>query len=269
MKTSSLVEDVRSREVAYGKLVFWWLGQHSYILKTACHVLLLDPYLSPSPKRLMQSPLKASDPLDADLVTGSHDHGDHIDHGALPEIMNASPCASLLVPRVALAALKAEGLDMARVAAMDDGEAFERDGLKATALKAAHEFLDRDSTLGHPYLGFVFETDGVCVYHSGDTCLYEGLHESLRRWSLDAAFLPINGRDAKRLKAGCIGNMTYQEAVDLAGSVRLKAAVPSHFGMFAFNNEAPSLFKEYLEFKHPGVRCVLPELGKAVEIAGS
>ena len=101
-------------------------------------------------------------------------------------------------------------IDMSRVIALDDGEVHESDGVRVTAIKAAHEFFDRNDATGYPYLGFVIETDAVTMYHSGDTCKYDGLPAILREWKLDAAFLPINGRDAVRLRAGCIGNMTYQ-----------------------------------------------------------
>ncbi|MGA2618579.1 MAG: hypothetical protein ABSF26_13280 [Thermoguttaceae bacterium] len=84
-----------------------------------------------------------------------------------------------------------------------------------------------------------------------DTCLYEGMQAGLRRWPLDLALLPINGRDAKRLAANCIGNMTYQEAADLAGAIRPGLTVPTHFDMFATNCEDPQLFVDYMRIKYP------------------
>ena len=39
------------------------------------------------------------------------------------------------------------------------------------------------------------------MYHSGDTCIYEGMYSKLRNWNkIDVMFIPINGRDAKRYR---------------------------------------------------------------------
>ncbi|MBI4978122.1 MAG: MBL fold metallo-hydrolase [Spirochaetes bacterium] len=268
MKTGKqLIAEIDSYPVGKGCITFWWLGQHSYVLKTARKIIYLDPYLSPAPSRLLQSPLKPEEITNADIVTGSHDHSDHIDHPVLPALMNASPKCKLLVPKAAAAALRKDNIDMARVCTLDDGGVYDSDGVRITAVKAAHEFFDYDEKAGYPYLGFIIETDGVAVYHSGDTCNYEGLAAALRQWDLTAAFLPINGRDAKRLRAGCIGNMTYQEAVDLAGTITVGAVIPGHYGMFAMNTADPALFADYLDAKYPERRSALPKFGEPVDIS--
>jgi len=48
---AALMEDVRQAPVQPGRGHFWWLGQHSFIVKLAGKVLYIDPYLSPSPAR--------------------------------------------------------------------------------------------------------------------------------------------------------------------------------------------------------------------------
>ncbi|MEZ4606292.1 MAG: hypothetical protein R2865_05670 [Deinococcales bacterium] len=70
-------------------------------------------------------------------------------------------------------------------------------------------------------------------------------------WPLDAAFVPINGRDAKRYREGIIGNMTYQEAADLTGGLDIALTVPSHYDMFAGNLADPQLFIDYMQIKYP------------------
>lgn len=150
---------------------------------------------------------------------------------------------------------------------MDGDDTIDAGPIRITGIPAAHEFLDRDTQTGrYPYLGYVVEGGGVTLYHAGDTCLYEGLHARLRCWKLDAAFLPINGRDARRLAAHCIGNMTYQEAADLAGSLAPRLTLPTHFDMFAMNSEDPELFMEYMKVKYPDLKAVLCEYGKGVQV---
>jgi len=266
MKTGQeLIREISEVQRRSGEASFWWLGQHSYVLRTARRIIYLDPFLSEEPGRLMPAPVRPEQITDADIVTGSHDHGDHIDRKALPALMNASSRCKLIVPQATIQSLK-DSIDSSRLVGLDDGGVYEEDGVRITAVKAAHEFFDRDDATGYPYLGFVIETDGVTVFHSGDTCMYDGLVQTLKKWRLSAAFLPINGRDAVRLRAGCIGNMTYQEAVDLAGSIRPGLTVPSHYGMFAFNTVNPSLFVDYLAAKYPDLRCAPPKLGERVDI---
>ena len=98
------------------------------------------------------------------------------------------------------------------------------------------------------------------LYHAGDTLRYEGLLPRLRAFGpLDAALLPINGRDGARYRRGCIGNMTFQESADLAGELRPRLVIPGHWDMFADNPGDPEAFADYLNAKYPGqVPCALP-----------
>src|SRR5205823_968368 len=73
------------------------------------------------------------------------------------------------------------------------------------------------------------------LYHSGDTILYPGLAERLARARLDVAFLPINGRDARRAALGVAGNMTFDEVERICRIARPRFVVPHHYDMFTFN----------------------------------
>jgi L-ascorbate 6-phosphate lactonase len=249
-----LIEDVDDCHLSGGMLAFWRLGQQGYIVKLGGCVLYLDPYLSPSPDRLVEPVLTPGDVTNADLVLGSHDHGDHIDRAAWPAIAEASPQATFVVPEAVRRGVVADlGLPSGRVMGMDDGRSVEIAGVRVTGVAAAHEFLDQDPATGaFPYLGYVIEANGCVLYHAGDGCIYEGLATRLQRMPrLDVAFLPINGRDATRYRANCIGNMTYQEAVDLAGALRPRLTVPGHYDMFASNSGDPAVFADYLDAKYP------------------
>ena len=89
-----------------------------------------------------------------------------------------------------------------------------------------------------------------------------------RRWRIDLAFLPINGRDAKRLAANCIGNMTYQEAADLAGGLAPGAVIPAHYDMFAGNSADVQQFARYMQVKYPRQAVIIPGHGQRVLAPG-
>ena len=265
-KGLELIREIDAEKPGFGELAFWWIGQLSYIVKTQNSVIYLDPFLAPLEGRRVAPLLDPGQVTNADLVTGSHDHADHIDRASLPGIMKASPKSVLVVPAPSVSTVESMNLDRSRVRfAAADQPIVER-GVKITGIKASHEFFDFDPRLGFPYLGYVIEADGVVIYHSGDTCIYEGLSTRLKAWEITVAFLPINGRDGRRLRANCIGNMTYQEAVDLAGSTRPKLLVPGHYEMFAENSEDPALFADYMSVKYPDLKFWIGSHGERVRV---
>jgi len=259
-----LLREVDALRLAPGAAAFWWLGQLGYIVQVGDITLYFDPYLAPSERRLVPPLLKPEEVTNARWVFGSHDHGDHIDPVAIRGIAAASPQARFVCSRAAARHLLELGVAEGRILALDEGMTHEEGGVRITPIAAAHEFLDHDPALGYPYLSFIVEVGGVTVYHAGDTLCYEGLLTKLRRWSIDLAFLPINGRDAVRYARHCIGNMTYQEAADLAGALRPRLTVPGHYDMFANNSENPQLFADYFAIKYPGLAYWLGGHGELV-----
>ena len=64
-----------------------------------------------------------------------------------------------------------------------------------------YSFLSPDPSGLYPCLQYVIEGNGVRIYHAGDTLRYEGMLPKLQAFGqMDAALLPINGRDGKRYR---------------------------------------------------------------------
>ncbi|HRU06265.1 MAG TPA: MBL fold metallo-hydrolase [Candidatus Brocadiia bacterium] len=249
----ALIADIDAARPGQDQVAFWWLGQHSVVLKMGGRVLYIDPYLKPDERRLVKPMLKPEDVKHADFVLCTHDHGDHIDPAAIPGLAAASPGARFVVSRRHLGRLASLGVAEARLAGLDPGGVFEGGGIRITALASKHEFFENDER-GWPFLGFVIEAGKAAVYHSGDTLVYDGLAAALKAWRLSVMFLPINGRDAARYRRNCLGNMTYQEAADLAGELAPGWVVPCHYDMFAHNSEDVGKFLDYMSAKFPGQR---------------
>lgn len=265
---AALLADVREAAAPRGRAFFWWLGQHSFIFKVGGQVLYVDPYLAPSAARQTPPLLEPGQVTNADLVLCTHDHGDHIDPYALQGIASASPGALFVAPRPHRQRMLEIGIPEERLRLLSHQEELEAGETRVAGVKAKHEFFDERPD-GFPFLGYVVSGNGVCFYHSGDTLVYEGMVATLRRWPLDAVFLPINGRDATRYRGGCIGNMTYQEAVDLAGELAVPLAVPTHWDMFRNNSEDPGRFVDYLNAKFPEVRSWVGKAGERVEFGST
>ncbi len=253
---SDLIRDVDSCIVNHGQLALWWLGQHSFIVKTGKTIIYIDPFLSALDGRQVPPLVTAEIVRHADIICGTHDHADHIDRPVWPALAAASPQAKFVVPDLLRERLAVElPVALDRLVGLDDGKSVHVAGVKISAVAASHEFLDQDPETGrYPYLGFIFEADGRTWYHAGDTVWYEGLQTKLRRWKFDLMLLPINGRDAHRLSTGIIGNMTYQEAADLSGPLNPGLVIPTHYEMFAGNPGDPKAFQEYMRVKYPTVK---------------
>lgn len=261
-----LLAEIAETETPQGKGAFWWMGQHTFIVKAGGMVFYLDPWFAAWGSRETASLLTLSETRLADFALISHGHGDHLCPETLPEMVKASPNALFVSPRTERERMIAEGeVPAERLRTLSAGDSLEERGVRITAIKGKHEFFDEHPTLGFPYLGYVVEAGGVTFYHAGDTIMYEGLLTTLQQWPrYDVMFLPINGRDAERFLRGCLGNMTYQEAVELAGEIKPGLAVPTHYDMFVGNQEDPDKFIRFLEAKYPGVKHWVGHAGERV-----
>lgn len=263
----ALLAEIAATETSYGKAAFWWMGQHTFIVKAGGKVFYLDPWFAAWDSRQTPSLLTLDETRLADFALISHGHGDHLCPETLPQMIHASPDALFVCPRTEAQRMTDEGqVPPERLRTLNAGESLEERGVRITAIKAKHEFFDEHSTHGFPYLGYVVEAGGVTFYHAGDTIMYEGLLTALQQWSrFDVMFLPINGRDTERFLRGCLGNMTYQEAAELAGELQPGLVVPAHYDMFIGNQEDPAKFISFLNAKYPGVKHWVGSAGERVD----
>jgi len=264
---TELINDINECKVGYGELAFWWLGQMGYAIKIDQTILYIDAYLEDSNTRSIPTLLNPSEVSNADIILGTHDHVDHIDRSSWNQMSKSSPNAKFITPSILLPSLAKDlEIEEERFIGLNDGVCVNLNGISIRGIASAHESLNQDKRTGeYPCLGYIIEGNGVKIYHAGDTCIYPELYKKLRENShFSAIFLPINGRDAKRLENNIIGNMTYQEATDLAGYIEPDLVVPGHYEMFPGNSENPELFTSYLRVKYPHLKAWVGEHGVRV-----
>ena len=264
--SSALCRRICSLQPPAGAVAFWWMGQSGFAIKLAGKMIYLDVFFSPWPKRAIPPMITPQHLTHADIICGTHDHIDHIDRAAWPTLAAASPQALYVVPQLVRRRLMRElGISGTRLLGVDENQSARIGPVTISAIASAHEFLDRDARTGlHPFLGYVIQADGWTIYHAGDTCLYPGIEEKIRRFKPDVMLLPINGRDARRFTSGCLGNMTFQEAADLAGHLRPGLVAPMHYDMFKLNRADPREFIAYLSAKYPTQRSLVFRRGRPV-----
>ncbi|MBQ8072398.1 MAG: MBL fold metallo-hydrolase [Clostridia bacterium] len=251
---NTFLSSVLRLSVPYGTAFLWWLGQMGLLMKIGNTVLCVDYFASERQDRQVPPPIPAEELSGVDLILGTHDHLDHIDHAAWRIWAHTCPEAKFVFPALHEPGILADGIPQDRCLGLTDGKSVLFRDVTVHAVAAAHEFLDPDPETGfYPCLQYIIEGNGVRIYHAGDTLRYEGMLPRLLSFGPpDAALLPINGRDGRRYRRNCIGNMTFQEAADLAGELSPGLVIPGHWDMFRDNPGDPAAFADYLEAKYAG-----------------
>jgi len=245
-KHSVLLADIDQSLPLHSQVDIWWLGQSGYAIKTASTLFYVDLYLSEHLTRkyektdkphirMTESPLLGSEIHNATWVLSSHKHSDHLDPETIPALFQASPSAKLILPAAVVEHAVRLGVDESRLVPSSGDETLDLNGFRLSTIPCAHPTFEYDSAHGYPFLGFVIEVDGLCLYHSGDTLLYDGLAERLQKFQPDIIFLPINGTDARRDTLKVPPNMNAADAVQLASRLKPRLVIPHHYDMFTFN----------------------------------
>ncbi|WP_164743439.1 MBL fold metallo-hydrolase [Microbacterium sulfonylureivorans] len=246
------------------------LGQAGYVLAAAGARMVLDPFLSDHPGRLVEPPLTPSDLSEADAILVTHEHLDHLDLPALAA-MPAS-AARVFVP-APLAERVGAALPGREVIAVRAWMPIEVGGAVVVPVPALHGVHMSDAySFGtepdgdHPYVGYVVRIGGLTVFHAGDGLDYPDLAPSLRRLGVDVALLPINGRDAIREAADIVGNMSAEEAVDVAVRAGVSTVIPMHYDMFANNPGQVGAFVDLMRDAAPQIHVLVPGLSHEVPL---
>ncbi len=218
-----------------------WLGQGGFLIRCGGASICLDPYLSDSCERSGGHTRIAPPPLDpalidADVFVLTHDHMDHLDEGTLRRIDLA---ANLFAgPASCRAHLERLGVPKERLLPFDRGDHF---GMEDAELHAVYAEHTQDS------IGLVVRAGGRTAYFTGDTLYSDKLREAAAPFAPDLLVACINGR---------WGNMNAQEAAALARALKVKVAIPTHYGMFAENTADPAAFAAAMDGQ--GVKILTP-----------
>ena len=266
MAGPSPFELLREVPVGPGRAAISWLGQAGFALRAGRATALLDAFLASHEARLYEPSFPPSAATDLDVVLCTHEHIDHFDGESAPGIAAASPSAVFVVPTPIVDMVTEAGISGDRVVGLQPGETAEIAGLTIRAVPAKHGITMEDAYgFGEElsgglvrFLGYVVESEGLRLYHAGDTIHYEGMETELRELAIDVAILPINGRDPERERRGIVGNLTEREAAWLAKEMEAGMLIPMHYDMFRGNRGYPELLVQSVQMDYPGVPVFVP-----------
>jgi L-ascorbate 6-phosphate lactonase len=240
-----------------------WLGQSGFLLEAAGRRLLIDPYLSEHPNRLIRPP--GLDVVSRDIggLLVTHEHLDHLDTLFLPTLLAASPTLRVVLP-APLVSLVSPPTPRESVMAALPHASIHLDAFDISVVPAIHAvhprdgYSDGDCGSGARFVGYVVNAGGVTLYHAGDTILSDELRTALRGVAVDFCLLPINGRDPSRERRGIAGNMGPREAVELATELGARFLVPMHWDLFRGNTGFPAEVVRYAKQLDAPLEVIVP-----------
>ncbi|RZU41966.1 MBL fold metallo-hydrolase [Edaphobacter modestus] len=226
--------------VSPGELGVTFIGHSSFLLQIGGRNVLVDPVFA---KRLIllrrqRRPgvlIEEMPPIDLVLVT--HAHMDHLNLPSLRRIVRATRRLRGRGPEIVVphgVNDLVSQLGFRRVSTLKWWQGVEAAGLQITMTPCRHwgARMFRDTHRG--YGGYVIDSGGQTVYHSGDTAYFDGFAEIGRRLSPEVALLPIGAYFPDSYRAV---HTSPEEAVRGFMEVGAQWMVPMHYGTFRLGRE--------------------------------
>jgi L-ascorbate metabolism protein UlaG (beta-lactamase superfamily) len=184
-------------------------------------------------KRLTDPALRVEQLPDLDLILLSHLHGDHWDRVARRGLDSGLPIVTTQHASVRLKRRhgfpEALGLATWQSHTVDKADAM----LRITSLPGEHAHGIAKRLLP-PVMGSLIELFSPAgerefrLYVTGDTLMFDGIHEIARRYGdIDAAIVHLGGT---KLPGGLVVTMDGEQGCELLSTVQPGCAVPVHYG---------------------------------------
>ncbi len=244
----------------FGRSWLFSVGQAGYIVKSASGRLLgIDLYLSDCVepleghvgfKRLLPHILSPKE-LVFDALIATHEHYDHFDVDAMPDLMGNGKTRLFASPKC-LDLVERGGIEDSRVVYVNPWDSFTVAGFHLT-------FTTCDHGEGAPdAVGVIVEVDGKRIFETGDTCLrLDRVDDYLALGPIDVLIAPINGM---------YGNLNEIQCAQLADALKPALTIPCHYGMFASHGGNLGVFYETMKKSFPENRYLLMTQGEKHEL---
>ncbi|HQZ26722.1 MAG: MBL fold metallo-hydrolase [Verrucomicrobiales bacterium] len=284
-KNAEFISDFQDADNVTGAIHVWWLGQSGFLIKWAGQGLLIDPYLSDSVSTRYdgsESPLqriseRVVDPLELEginLVVCTSLQPDRLDPETILPLRAANPTLKVIVPAgIAAEADQILGAGAPPILSVNAGTYVKTGAFDFHGINAATPKIRRDEHGNSKELGFVILFGPFVIYHSGETIWHSQLIKEVRRWSVNLAFLPINGTDTPDKARTSLNGF---EVAALSKAISASLVIPCHYDMFDVGNIDTTEFSsccERLNQRHrilkPGQRMTMgpmtdPTAGKSL-----
>ncbi len=225
-----------------------YLSHSCFLIETAVHRLLIDPFLTGNPL----AKTKAED-VECDFIIVSHGHGDHMgDAVAIAKRTGATIIGNYEI------AMTCANQGAKNIHPMNPGGAWKAP-FGRVKLTIAHHSSSNQTDDGFLYLGnpcgILVTADGKTIYHAGDTALFLDMKLIGELDSVDVAILPIGD---------CL-TMGIDDAVMAVDFLKAKFAIPMHYNTFDLIKVDPQAFAA--KVTAAGSRAKVMEINERIEIS--
>ena len=200
-------------------------------IKWLCH----DSFNIAGNIRIIIDPYKITKQEKADLVLISHNHFDHLSVDDLKNVSTKD--TSIVAAKECIDMIK--GFDFKEKIGISLGEEKTVRGVKIKSIPAYNVTKINPDTKKpfHPKednkVGFLFELDGITIYHAGDTDLIPEMSDL----KPEIALVPVSGTYV----------MTAQEAAKAVEKIKPKIAIPMHYGVIVGSEKDANEFKQLVK----------------------
>jgi L-ascorbate metabolism protein UlaG (beta-lactamase superfamily) len=266
-KDAEFISDFKEADKVTGAIHVWWLGQSGFLVKWDGIGMLIDPYLSDSVSTRYdgsESPVqrileRVVDPLELDgidLVVCTSLQPDRLDSETILPLRAANPTLKVIVPAgITAEADQILGAGAPPIIPVNAGTYVKSGPFDFHGINAATPKIRRDELGNSKDLGFVILFGPFAIYHSGETIWHSQLIKEVRRWSVNLAFLPINGTDSPEHPRTSLNGF---EAAAFSKAISASLVIPCHYNMFDVGNTDTTEFSSSCERLNQRCRILKP-----------
>ncbi|WP_395744733.1 MBL fold metallo-hydrolase [Prosthecobacter sp.] len=209
-----------------------WLGHAGFFCQIGGVNIAIDPNwaLWHGPvKRVRHPSVWAHDLPHIDLVLVTHAHYDHLHLPSLRKLAAAQP---IIVPQGVGRVVKNCGFG--HIVELKTWQSATFKDLRITLTPARHWGARNIHDTHRQFGGFLVKSPNRCLFHCGDSAMFDGFQEIGKRASIDLALMPIGAYDAP---SGRQVHMNPEEALDAFEMMGAQSMVPMHHDTFPLGGE--------------------------------